>query len=353
MTKKILIAAGGTGGHIFPALEIAKELQKVDWEISWLGTQNRMESSIIPNNNIPIYFIKASGVRGSKLVAIPKKTLMLFKAVREVKAILRDFKPDLVLGMGGYISGIASIACINSKIPFCLHEQNSVAGLSNLYSAKFAKLKMEAFKGVIKGAYLVGNPISNKFYNVDIPEKRWKKRDGPLRIFIMGGSQGAKILNSVIPEMVKYIEQDIEIIHQAGKAYKEFTQNLYKSTINPRVTVKVHDFIDDVLDEMSKADLVISRSGAMSVFEIAAVKIPAVFIPYEHKDKQQYKNAKMLVDNGSAIIMTEKEFTPKTISKFINSKTREDLLEMALKSKENNFNNAVQDIVKLINGVKK
>ena len=214
--KKLLIMAGGTGGHVFPAIAVAQYLQKLGWEICWLGTKDRMEAQLVPKHGIPIEFIQISGVRGKGILALLKAPFAVFRAVLQAKKIIREQKPNAVLGMGGYVSGPGGIAAKLSGVPVILHEQNAVAGLTNVYLAKIATRVLQAFPMAFPNTETVGNPVREDLFAMPAPEQRFAERSGKLRLLVVGGSQGAQVLNQVIPEVVKRLVEKLEVRHQVG-----------------------------------------------------------------------------------------------------------------------------------------
>lgn len=344
MSKKLLVMAGGTGGHVFPAIAVAQYLQKLGWEICWLGTKDRMEAQLVPKHGIPIEFIQISGVRGKGIFALLKAPFAVFRAVLQARKIIQKQQPNAVLGMGGYVSGPGGIAAKLSGIPVILHEQNAVAGLTNVYLAKIATRVLQAFPNAFPNSEVVGNPVREALFAIPAPEQRFAERSGKLRLLVVGGSQGAQVLNQVIPEVVKQLADKLEVIHQVGAKNVEKVTALYCSEAD----VKVTEFIDDMAQAYAWADIVICRSGALTVCELAAVGTPAIFVPFQHKDQQQYLNAKYLADVGAAKIVRQSELNAQVLINLLNETDREKLLEMALKAKQMSAPQAARRVAEVI-----
>lgn len=199
MIKKLLIMAGGTGGHVFPGLAVAHELNKQGWQVRWLGTADRMEAHLVPKHGIEIDFIQISGIRGKGIFAKLLSPLRILKAIIQARKIIKAYQPDVVLGMGGYVSGPGGVAAKLCGVPVILHEQNGIAGLTNQWLSKIATTVLQAFPSAFKNAKVVGNPVREDILSLPSPQERFTSRDDKIRILVMGGSQGAKILNDIIP----------------------------------------------------------------------------------------------------------------------------------------------------------
>ena len=342
--KKLLIMAGGTGGHVFPAIAVAQYLQKLGWEICWLGTKDRMEAQLVPKHGIPIEFIQISGVRGKGILALLKAPFAVFRAVLQAKKIIQKQKPNAVLGMGGYVSGPGGIAAKCSGVPVILHEQNAVAGLTNVYLAKIATRVLQAYPMAFPNTETVGNPVREDLFAMPAPEQRFAERSGKLRLLVVGGSQGAQVLNQVIPEVVKRLVEKLEVRHQVGAKNVEKVTTLYPLEADFHIT----EFIDDMAEAYAWADIVICRSGALTVCELAAVGTPAIFVPFQHKDQQQYLNAKYLADVGAAKIVQQSELNAEVLVNLLTELDRTKLLEMAVKAKQISAPKAAQRVAEVI-----
>ncbi len=226
-SKRLLVMAGGTGGHVFPGLAVAKKLREEGWEIRWLGTADRMEADLVPQHGIDIDFIEVKGVVGQGVMRKLTAPLTVAKAVMQARRYIAAWKPDAVLGMGGYVSGPGGVAAWINNIPVVLHEQNAVAGLTNRMLAKIASRVMQAFPGAFKDAPVVGNPVREDVVALPEPQVRMAEREGPVRILVMGGSQGARVLNHTVPEAAALFSEKAEIWHQAGKGNEADTKARY------------------------------------------------------------------------------------------------------------------------------
>jgi len=319
--------AGGTGGHVFPGLAVAKQLQQQGWEIRWLGTADRMEADLVPKHGIEIDFIKVKGLRGQGIVRLLKAPFQILNAIKQARAHMKAWQPDAVLGMGGYVSGPGGIAAWLLGIPVVLHEQNAVAGLTNQWLSKIAKKVFQAFPGAFPTAQVVGNPVREDVVAIDAPDARLAERNGPIRILVMGGSQGARILNQTMPQVMAKLGEGYQIRHQAGKNSQQEVENAYQDQhVAQAETV---EFIDDVAQAYQWADLLVCRSGALTVSEVSAAGVGAIFIPFMHKDRQQALNADHLVECGAAKMIEQPELTVEKLVEQIQTLDRSQLLAMA------------------------
>ncbi|MPW36855.1 undecaprenyldiphospho-muramoylpentapeptide beta-N-acetylglucosaminyltransferase [Vibrio sp. B1Z05] len=330
--KRLLVMAGGTGGHVFPGLAVAKYLQQQGWEIRWLGTEDRMEAELVPKHGIEIDFIKVKGLRGQGLAKLIKAPFQIINAIAQAKAHIKRYQPDVVLGMGGYVSGPGGIAARQCGIPLVLHEQNAVAGLTNSWLAKVASKVFQAFPGAFPTAEVVGNPVRTDVVALEDPATRLASRTDDIRILVMGGSQGARILNHTLPETVAELGQGYSVWHQVGKDNQADVETRYQ---NAGVTqVKVTEFIDDVAAAYAWADVIVCRSGALTVSEISAAGLAAIFVPYPHKDRQQALNGDYLVDVGAAKMIEQQNLSAIKLKDTIQELDRTSLLEMAINARQ-------------------
>ncbi|QCI18203.1 undecaprenyldiphospho-muramoylpentapeptide beta-N-acetylglucosaminyltransferase [Buchnera aphidicola (Aphis nasturtii)] len=350
-SKKIIIIAGGSGGHVFPAITIARYLIKHGWNVNWIGTRNKIESDIVPKHNIKIHFIQINGLRNANLKTLISAPIHIFKSYWKIKKIINSYLPNIILGMGGYVSGPGGIAAWTSKIPFILHEQNKIPGLTNQLLSKISTKNMQAFPGSLPNAEIVGNPVREDIINIPAPINRFKNRSGPLRILIIGGSQGASIFNSILPKISFFLKSKIVIWHQTGKNELEKTKKKYqKYGLYEHI---INAFIEDIASAYTWADVIISRSGALTISEITTVGLGAIFIPYPHKDQQQLLNAQDLEDNGAAKIINQSAFNINVILKILNSLNRKKLLVMAEKAFSLRVGNSTKKIFKIIQNISK
>lgn len=344
MAKRLLVMAGGTGGHVFPAIAVARVLQAQGWQVEWLGTKDRMEADLVPKHGIPIHFIEISGLRGKGIKALIQAPFKIVKAILQAKKIIKKYQPDAVLGMGGYVSGPGGVAAKLCGVPVILHEQNAVAGLTNKWLAKIATRVLQAFPTAFADAEVVGNPVRADMFQLPSPQQRFLQREGKLRVLVVGGSQGARVLNLLMPEVAKKVGDRITIRHQVGQGGSEKIRALYPS--NAEVTVT--DFIDDMAGAYAWADVVICRSGALTVCEIAAAGVPAIFVPFQHKDRQQYLNARYLADEGAAEIIEQVDLTADKVVVFLQQWERQTLLAMAEKAQTKATPQAAQQVAATI-----
>lgn len=343
--KSALIAAAGTGGHIFPGLAIAEALINRGWNVVWLGTTTGMEKRIVPQRNIQFESIEFGGVRGKGLVSWLTMPFKLLKATLDSCKIIARTKPDVVVGFGGYVALPVGLAAKLLFKKLIIHEQNSVVGLSNKVLSYFTKHAFTAFPNVIRNAVVAGNPLRAEFVNVAAPEVRFQNRSGLLRILVIGGSLGAKFLNQTIPAAIKLMhEKDRPFVtHQSGANQFEELQSLY-STLNVNATVV--QFIDNTASAFADADLIICRAGASTVTEITAVGAAAIFVPLPSAvDDHQLKNAKYLVDQHAAWLQQQSELTPAKLADVILNMNRNKLLEVAIASKKLSILNTVDTMV--------
>lgn len=332
MAKRLLVMAGGTGGHVFPAIAVARELQQQGWDICWLGTKDRMEADLVPKHGIPIQFIEISGIKGKGLGALLKAPFAILRAVLQARKIIKNYQPHAVLGMGGYVSGPGGIAAKLCGVPVILHEQNAVAGLTNHWLSKVAKRTLQAFKTAFPDAEIVGNPVRQDLFEICSPEQRFTERGYPIHILVMGGSQGAKVINEVVPIVAQHLGHTVFVSHQVGKGKLQGVEEIYRTTENGIAS----EFIDDMKSAYEWADLVICRSGALTVSEIAAAGLPAIFVPFQHKDRQQFLNAQYLANEGAAVIIEQADFTAENLLSVLEPliADRQKLLEMAIKARQ-------------------
>lgn len=322
-----MVMAGGTGGHVFPGLAVAHHLMDQGWQVRWLGTADRMEADLVPKHGIDIDFIRISGLRGKGLKAQLLAPVRIFNAWRQARAIMKRFKPDAVLGMGGYVSGPGGLAAWSLGIPVVLHEQNGIAGLTNKWLAKIAKTVLQAFPGAFPEAEVVGNPVRVDVLALPLPRQRFTGRTGPVRVLVIGGSQGARVLNQTLPQVAAKLGDTVTIWHQSGKGAQQTVEQAYADAGQPQH--RVTEFIDDMAAAYAWADVVVCRSGALTVSEIAAAGLPAIFVPFQHKDRQQYWNALPLEKAGAAKIFEQPQFTAEAVASTLAGWDRNTLLEMA------------------------
>ena len=346
MTKRCLIMAGGTGGHVFPGLAVAHALKAKGWDVHWLGTAERMEAQLVPEHGFPIHFIHVKGLRGKGLSARVSGVMALLKGMGEARKLMGQLKPDLVVGFGGYASGPGGVAAWLRGIPLMIHEQNAAAGMTNRMLGKLAKRIMLGFgnaRGGFDGAaskcMTVGNPVRKEI--VALADKT--ETHSPLRMLVIGGSLGAKALNEGVPAVCKNL-YGLTIRHQAGKGNAESVRAAYASG---SVDVQVSDFISDMAAAYEWADCIVCRAGALTVAEVAAAGLPAVFVPLPHAvDDHQTKNARSLVDEGAAVLLPQTELES-GLTKVLEGWLRQpqSCLSMGRKARQAAIMNATQRVV--------
>lgn len=325
--KRLLVMAGGTGGHVFPGLAVAHQLMEQGWQVRWLGTADRMEADLVPKHGIEIDFIQISGLRGKGWRAQLGAPLRIWRAIRQARQIMRDYQPDVVLGMGGYVSGPGGVAAWLQGIPVVLHEQNAIAGLTNRWLSRIAAKVLQAFPGAFAKAPVVGNPVRQDVLALPEPVQRMKDRSGPLRVLVVGGSQGARVLNRTLPAVAAALGDQITLWHQVGKGALPEVEQAYQAA--GATGHKITEFIDDMADAYQWADVVICRSGALTVSELAAAGVPAIFVPFQHKDRQQYLNGLTLEKAGAAYIIEQDQLTAERLEAQLLLLNRPQLLAMA------------------------
>jgi UDP-N-acetylglucosamine--N-acetylmuramyl-(pentapeptide) pyrophosphoryl-undecaprenol N-acetylglucosamine transferase len=338
MTAPILIMAGGTGGHVFPALAVARALRSSDEEVIWLGTRHGLEADLIPKEGIPIEWTRVRGLRGKGLLSWLLAPLKLLIAVGDALAVLIRRKPKVVLGMGGFASGPGGLAAWLLRKPLIIHEQNSVAGLTNRLLARLAREVLEAFPGSFSAGVktrLVGNPVRQDIAALPAPEERMSGHTGRLRLLVLGGSQGAKVLNETVPKAVALLaaEQRPEILHQAGSATLDVATASYESA---GVEARVEPFIDNVAEAYGWADMVICRAGALTISELAAAGLGAVLVPFPSAvDDHQTSNAGFLAAAGAAVIIPQDRLAPESLAAEIEKcvSDRQLVLDRAMRAR--------------------
>jgi UDP-N-acetylglucosamine--N-acetylmuramyl-(pentapeptide) pyrophosphoryl-undecaprenol N-acetylglucosamine transferase len=305
-----------------------------------------MEAELVPRHQIEIDFIQIKGLRGQSLLRLVKAPFQIIQAIIQARRHMKRFQPDVVLGMGGYVSGPGGVAAWSLGIPVVLHEQNAVAGLTNRWLSKIAKRVFQAFPGAFKQAEVVGNPVRRDVIELESPHERMKHRQGAIRILVMGGSQGARILNQTLPQAMALLDGEFEICHQAGKGQKAEVETLYAEHAISQVDVT--EFIDDVAAAYQWADLVVCRSGALTVSEISSAGVAAIFVPFMHKDRQQALNAEHLIQHSAARMIEQPDLSPRKMADEINALNREQLMQMAIKARDLAMNDADEIVANAI-----
>lgn len=347
MTHNLMVMAGGTGGHVYPAMAVADELIEKGWNVSWLCTEGGMENRLIENKQYQKKMISMKGVRGKGLMGwltLPVKLMLAFS--QAFKAISQS-KPDVILGMGGFAAFPGGVMAKLKGVPLIVHEQNSVAGLTNKVLSHIANETLAAFPSAFgQRATLVGNPVRAEIIASEAPEGRFVERRGPLRVLVVGGSLGAKALNTTLPEAFCQLNAgEIEVIHQAGEKHIEALNAAYE---NARVKVETKAFIEDMATVYQWADVVICRSGALTVAELSAAGVASVLIPFPFAvDDHQTTNGAYLADQGAAILIQQTALTVVRVTDLIKNMTREDCKKMAMKARVLGKPNATKAVARV------
>lgn len=308
----VLIMAGGTGGHVFPALAVASALQSRGRSVVWLGSPRGIENRLIPEAGIPLHRVRVAGLRGKGAVSWLLAPFRLFVALWDALRIVRELRPAVVLGMGGFASGPGGLAAWLLRRPLLIHEQNAAAGLTNRLLAGLAREVLQAFPGSFSArvaARTIGNPVREDILAISAPEQRLADRDGPLRVLVIGGSQGALALNKVVPEAVSLLRDPntVSVRHQSGESTYEEALAAYQRF---NVQGEVSAFIDDMAAAYAWADVVVCRSGALTVAELAAAGLGAMLVPFPAAvDDHQTLNARYLTDADAAVLLPQSELT--------------------------------------------
>jgi UDP-N-acetylglucosamine--N-acetylmuramyl-(pentapeptide) pyrophosphoryl-undecaprenol N-acetylglucosamine transferase len=353
--KTALIMAGGTGGHIFPGLAVAEALREKGWKVHWLGGPQSMESRLVPPRGFAYEQIDFSGVRGKGLLTLALLPLRLLKAFWQSLAVVRRVKPDVVVGLGGYITFPGGMMAALLGKPLIVHEQNSVAGMANKVLAAVADLVLTTFPGVFAKGEWIGNPLRKEFLEQTPPAERFAQRTGKMKLLVIGGSLGAKALNEIIPQALAKMPEDQrpEVIHQGGeKQIEQLRANYLAAGVHAELT----PFIANTARAFAEADLVICRAGASTVSEIAAVGAPAVFVPFPFAvDDHQTTNAQFLSDQGAATLLPQDQMTLERVIQLLQNSERSTLILQGLKAYSLRKTDATEQVVRaceLLSGAK-
>ena len=347
-TRTALVMAGGTGGHIFPGLAVAELLRSRGWRVHWLGAPApSMESQMVPPKGFVFEPVQFGGLRGKGWLTKWLLPLRLLQAFWQSLRVVRRLRPDVLIGMGGYISFPGGMMGVLCGRPLVLHEQNSVAGLANKVLAQVADKVLSGFPQVLPKAEWVGNPLRNTFIEQAAPAQRFANRQGVLRVLVLGGSLGAQALNSVVPQALALMAKDQrpQVIHQGGEKHIDTLRANYAQA---GVQAELTAFIEDTASAFANADLVICRAGASTVSEIAAVGVAALFVPFPHAvDDHQTTNAQFLVNQQAGWLMSQASLTPKRLADFLQNTDRAALLQVAQNAYAQRKTTAAQEVVKV------
>ncbi|MET0101999.1 MAG: undecaprenyldiphospho-muramoylpentapeptide beta-N-acetylglucosaminyltransferase [Sedimenticola sp.] len=334
MGARVMVMAGGTGGHVFPALAVAEELRARGAEIFWLGTPDSFESRVVPEHGIEMEWVSIKGLRGKGILGWITLPFRLFRAMSQAGIVMLRRDPALVLGMGGFAAGPGGLMAKLGGIPLVIHEQNAIPGMTNQFLARFANRVLEAFPGSFekkRNAEVTGNPVREEIASIADPAIRMRSRDGKLRLLVLGGSLGAQALNETLPLALALLseEERPEVRHQAGRDKLDATDAAYAGV---GVKAVVTPFISDMAEAYGWADLVVCRAGALTIAELASVGVGSLLVPYPHAvDDHQTRNAGYLVDNGAALLLPQNELTPESLAtqlkRLVND--RAEVLQMA------------------------
>lgn len=336
--QRVLIMAGGTGGHVFPALAVADELRAQGVEVVWMGTRAGLEAEVVPRAGIDIEWVSISGLRGKGPLSLLLAPFKLMVAMAQSLAIVMRRRPMAVLGMGGFVTGPGGFITWLLRKPLVIHEQNALAGMTNRWLARLANKVLEAFPGTFPArckAVATGNPIRAEITALPPPEQRLAGRDGVLRLLVVGGSLGAQVFNQTVPDAIKAMGPGVrpEVWHQAGKRNIEAARESYRQA---GVEARVDPFIGDMAEAYAWADLVLCRAGALTVSELASAGVASILVPYPFAvDDHQTHNAAYLADAGAAILAPQPQLTAQSLGKLLAGfceapeQGRQKLLEMA------------------------
>jgi UDP-N-acetylglucosamine--N-acetylmuramyl-(pentapeptide) pyrophosphoryl-undecaprenol N-acetylglucosamine transferase len=343
--RTLLVMAGGTGGHVYPALAVVEVLAAEGWRIVWLGTRTGLEARVVPARGIPLFPLAIGGVRGKGGMARLLLPFFLLVAFFQSARVLFSQRPDVVLGMGGYASFPGGLMAALFARPLVIHEQNAVAGLANRLLACLADRVLVGFPQAFRGRHdapigcrrvettWTGNPVRQAIADLPPPAARYGERSGPLRLLVVGGSLGAKALNDTVPQALACLDPPARpaVVHQAGEKHAETVRATYARL---GVAAEVLPFIEDMAARLAEADLVICRAGALTIAELAAAGVAAVLVPYPHAvDDHQTANAAFLAEAGAAVLLPQSALTVEGLAKLIREASRERLAAMAEKAR--------------------
>lgn len=331
--KTIMIMAGGTGGHVFPGLAVAQFMRSLGWRVVWMGSRAGMEARLVPAHGYEMAWIRANALRGKGLLAkllLPASLLVAFwQSARAIFSV----RPDVVLGMGGYVAFPGGMMASLLNRPLAVHEQNAIAGLTNKVLARVADRSMAAFPGALEGAQWTGNPVRAEISAVAAPAERYAGRSGPLKLLVVGGSLGARALNETVPKALALIPnaERPHVVHQSGEKHLALLRDAYSAA---GVNGELVAFIGDMAARYSEADLVICRAGALTVSELSAAGMASVLVPFPYAvDDHQTANAKFLANSGAALLIRQADMNPGQLAALVQTLDRTKLLAMAEKAR--------------------
>lgn len=329
MSLSILIMAGGTGGHIMPGLAVADVLRAQGWHVTWLGAPGSMEADLVPRHGYEIAWVNFSGVRGNGMLRLLMLPFNLLRALGQSAVAIFRHRPDVVLGMGGYITFPGGLMAAFLRRPLVIHEQNSIAGLSNKALARIAQRVLSGFPDVLPKAAWCGNPVRSSIAALPEPQQRYAARSGKLNVLVVGGSLGAKALNEVLPQALALLPEDARpnVLHQTGKQHFEAVRQLYQRT---GIQADIRPFLEDMAACYANADVVICRAGALTVAELAAAGVASILVPFPFAvDDHQTHNARFLSERGAAVLLPQTELSAEKLAQLLRDLSREKLSAMA------------------------
>jgi UDP-N-acetylglucosamine--N-acetylmuramyl-(pentapeptide) pyrophosphoryl-undecaprenol N-acetylglucosamine transferase len=329
--KTILIMAGGTGGHIFPGLAVAEQMRAAGWEVVWMGARGGMEERLVPKYGYRAAWIRAKAARGKGLLQKLLLPANLLYSFWESARHIRSLRPNVVLGLGGYVAFPGGMMASLWNRPLALHEQNAIPGLANKVLAQISDKVMAGFPQALKNAEWTGNPVRAEIAAIASPESRFAGRSGPLKVLVVGGSLGAQALNESVPKAIALMSDRPRVVHQAGEKHLDALKKHYQEA---NVQGELVAFIDDMARRYAEADLVICRAGAVTIAELSAGGMPSILVPFPHAvDDHQTANGKFLADHGAAILIQQRDLTPQNLARMIQGLDRSRLLDMARKAR--------------------
>ncbi len=343
--KTVLIVGGGTGGHIFPGIAIAKVLHSRGWSINWVGNPKKIEGKLVKDCGIKFFPLIFEGIKNRNFLALLTFPFFLLRAFLRSWTIFSKINPSIVIGMGGHIAFPIGLVAAARGVTLILQEQNAILGRTNRHLAMFAKFVFTAFPNIYPGANDVGNPLNFDICSCAEVNDRYNARlNHPLNLLIIGGSQGASILNTIVPKSLALLEkgQRPNVLHQSGVGHLNRLRSNYEEL---EVQANCVEFIHNMQDAMKTADLIICRSGGMTVSEVAAIGVAALFIPFPRsKDDHQMANAKFFSENKAAWLQTQNKLNPEWLAIWLKKRSRLELKHMALKAKDKSRENAAVHI---------
>lgn len=327
--------AGGTGGHVFPALAVAQALRHRDVSVTWLGTRRGIEAELVPSYRFPLNFIDVEGLRGRGVVKLLKAPFLLVKALWQALSVIRKERPDVVLGFGGFASGPGGVAARVMGLPLVIHEQNAIAGTTNKLLAKVASRTLQAFPDALPRGEWVGNPVRQEISDLPKSEEHMAQEGRALKLLVLGGSLGAQMINQQMPAALALLDSDQrpQVRHQCGRRHQQETEAAYEKAA---VEASVEPFIADMAEAYGWADVVVCRAGALTISELAAAGVGALLIPYPHAiDDHQTRNGEWLVGQGAAEMIQQADLTPEKLADLLSrwSGDRKKLQSMAVNAR--------------------